>query len=381
MRKDYWLPSDIYKMYDLANRGFSKHYIAKMEKEGKIPAPILTKKGAINTRIWKNFQLPLIGEQLGFIKKVPGSKSKVLTVYTSKGGVLKTTISYNLARILALHNIKVLIIGLDVQCSITDAALPTVNPNSSEHHATELDVAKDAALLGIDLSEVVSDLSKNNAVEHALVESGLSVNHASVDAENFNGLYSFFYENKSIEDLIVKTDLPTLDVIPETADLGRLERSLRAEKDSSFMIKNKLLPLLGEYQIIIFDNGPSWSCLVENSLTSADYVLSPIGCNVTSYRALKSNLENITEFRNHFKLKWEGPFLIPTLLDSNKTSMGIHAHYLKEYENTMHFNIKKNTKGENSILYSVSCIEHAPTSTLAKEYRGLAQEVWDKINK
>ena len=40
--------------------------------------------------------------------------------FTTKGGVLKTTLAYNFARIAALCGVKTLMIGLDMQCDITN---------------------------------------------------------------------------------------------------------------------------------------------------------------------------------------------------------------------------------------------------------------------
>lgn len=41
------------------------------------------------------------------------------------------------------------------------------------------------------------------------------------------GLFHFFEENADISDVIAKTDLPTLDIIPETHELNLLENILR----------------------------------------------------------------------------------------------------------------------------------------------------------
>jgi len=94
--------------------------ILRAEKDGSLPKAS-RQAGSIPTRVWDAEQLPKFGEKYGFLPKM--HRPFVLTVFTSKGGVLKTTIALNIARMAALHNIRTLVIGLDLQCDITSAFL------------------------------------------------------------------------------------------------------------------------------------------------------------------------------------------------------------------------------------------------------------------
>ena len=77
-------------------------------------------------RKWTTEQLPEIGKRFGFI---PSRKMRrqVISIFTQKGGTLKTTLSHAFARILALHGIRVVVVGLDIQGSITKTMLPPRN--------------------------------------------------------------------------------------------------------------------------------------------------------------------------------------------------------------------------------------------------------------
>ena len=44
-----------------------------------------------------------------------------MAVFTTKGGVLKSTLALNIARIAALHNVRTCVVGLDIQGDITTA--------------------------------------------------------------------------------------------------------------------------------------------------------------------------------------------------------------------------------------------------------------------
>ena len=87
------------------------------EEEGLIPSA--SRIGIQKRRVWSIADLPKIGERYGYLKKP--DKSVVCSVFATKGGILKSTISLNLARTAALHGIKTLIIGLDMQCDISHA--------------------------------------------------------------------------------------------------------------------------------------------------------------------------------------------------------------------------------------------------------------------
>ena len=50
-----------------------------------------------------------IGRKLGFFKKFENSKT--ITIFTTKGGVLKTTLALNLSRTAALCGVKTIVIG------------------------------------------------------------------------------------------------------------------------------------------------------------------------------------------------------------------------------------------------------------------------------
>jgi len=89
--------------------------------------------------------------------------------------------------------------------------------------------------------------------------------------------------------------LPTLDIIPETHELVLLEKMLSKENRREYIFKDKLIPKLKNYDVIIFDNGPSWNYLIENALTTSDVIICPLGCNLLSYNASGTNFGSILE--------------------------------------------------------------------------------------
>lgn len=332
MEKIHWSSSDLHKLFRLDERIKSRQTLFNAEERGEIPKADRIPRGSTSVRQWRLEQLPEIGARYGFLSRP--KKQEIICIYTAKGGVLKTTLAYSLARMLALNGIKTIIVGLDIQCSITDIAIPPQQFESLEESDTRP-----------------------------------------------LGLYHFLYEKQSIASVIQKTTLPTLDIIPETPDLNILEKKLRLEPRREYLFKDRLLNELNNYDVIIFDNGPSWNQLIENALTAAKTVISPIGCDIGAYQALQTNLATLEEFKQAMHLKWDNFLLVPTLLEKSKLSQQIYGAYLNQYnDRVIPSPIRRGVKGQEALLLGRSAIEHDVASPLAQDYYELMQELWKRIN-
>lgn len=332
MEKLNWSSSDIQKLFRLKERVKSRQTLLNAEERGEIPKAERVSRGRTLSRRWKLEQLPSIGERFGFIKKP--TEQKIICVYTAKGGVLKTTLAYTLSRILALNGIKTLIIGLDIQCSITDITLP---PKQIE---------------SLNESELPDDF----------------------------GLYHYFFEKIELNKIIKNTILPTLDIIPESPVLNILEKKLRLENRREYLIKDKLIPYLSDYDVIIFDNGPSWNQLIENALTASEIIISPVGCDIGTYQALQTNLSTIFEFQEAMKIEWSNFLLIPTLLEKTKLSQQIYGAYLNQYaKQIIPIPIRRGVKGQEAIFLKQSAIEHDSSSSIAQDYFELIIDLWHRL--
>lgn len=332
MNNKLYTNSDIRKIF---GQEINRQTLINAEVRGKIPKATKAKKGSNDVRHWTLEDLPQIGEIYGFLKGRP-KQTEVICVYTAKGGVLKTTLSYTLARVLALHNIKVLIVGLDIQGSITEMTLSPL--------LAELDEVK-----------VLSDRI---------------------------GVGDFITKsNISIDQIIHHTGLPTLDIIPETPQLSPLERHVREKKRREYVLQKELIkPLMGRYDVIIFDNGPGWNMLVENALTAASTVISPTGCRVADYQAVETNMNTVLDFQDEMGLTWKNFHLVPTLVNKTKMSQEILDSYINDYsEHVTKNTIRCTVKGEESVAYGKSIIEYDGKSGLATDYIELAKEIWEKI--
>jgi len=326
-----FIPNKILKLF---RSDKTKHALFKSEELGTIPKAERIKWGQHFVRAWQKKDLPAIGKAYGFLS-IP-SAQRVIAIYTAKGGVLKTTVSYNLARMIALNGIKTLVIGLDVQCSITD---------------------------------LLSTAQQEETIE---------------DIRPINGLYEATKPpadgGVTIDEIIKISDIPTLHYIPETVNLNKLEQKIRDEKKREHFLARFITELKQNYDVIIFDNSPNWNFLIQNSLVAADIVISPMGCDIGTYRAVNQNIQLINDFKNEMELNWKNFIIIPTLLENTKLSLQIVSQYNTLYpELITKASIRRAVKGQESSLQNCSVIESDPSSPLANDYYDVITELWTKM--
>lgn len=310
-----------------------KQSIYRGADSGLIPQANKIERGNSFARVWNIGDLPGIGKEFGFLHS-PKS-TKIISIYTPKGGVLKSTVAFNIARMLALNGIKVLVVGLDVQGTITN------NLSKSQEYQIE-DIDK---------------LSK------------------------YRGLYEGFIDKHEIASTILPTELPTLYYIPESPTLNLLEQRIRETNRREHFIQDLMEPILPCYQVILFDNSPNWNFLIQNSLVVATDVVSPISCDIEAFRSLAVNIQMINDFKTKMRLNWHSYSLIATKLEKNNISSQIEARYRTSYPHlVLNTSIRSTIKGQESSLEKVSAIEKNPLSDLAQDYYSAVEELWTRIN-
>lgn len=331
MEQLIWTNSDIRKLFKMESRYKSVQTLFNAEERGEIPVAKREARGKISTRIWSLEQLPEIGRRYGFLKAP--LKQKILCTYMQKGGVYKTTTSYNRARTLALNGVKVILIGLDPECSVSDIIIP-------QQEFQRLD-----------------------------------------EFEEGKGLYHVLVNNVPIKDVIRPTSLPTLDFIPETHELVTLNKWMSLEKRREYIFLDKLMPELSDYDVIIFDNSPTWNHLVENSILVSSSIIMPLGCSLLAYNASATNMQNIWDFQKVMKLTNQELIMFSTGLERSSLSQQINATYLNRYFNYMITTpIRKSVKWEEALMAKQTILEYALGSPQAEEYYHLISEEWARIN-
>ncbi|MCB0357027.1 MAG: ParA family protein [Bdellovibrionales bacterium] len=328
-----YTPQKILKMFSTDGSPlYSSEILMTAIKNGKIPDFPRGRGG--KKKSWSSQEVPIIGQNFGFIKKP--QKPSVICSFVTKGGVLKSSITLNVARIAALHNIKTCVVGLDMQGDITAA----LGMNKEVDEEDDFKVA----------------LDKVSAI---------------------NGLSDLYANKIELLDLIQKTDLPSLDFIPETPELVNLEKTLNLLNRREFWLKNYVIePLKKHYDLIILDASPNWNLLITNALVACDLLLSPLECKINNFRNFKMFDSFIKEFKLDMNLQFRHLYVPTRWQKQRKLSMEILSWYKDHLENCSQQSLPESNLGEESSAMSVSVTEYAPGQPLALEYNQLVREIF-----
>lgn len=308
-----------------------KNTIIAAENKGELPK---AERSSGGHRKWLLTDLPGIGEKYGFLKKLPSAK--VIVVYSKKGGVFKTTLSLNLARIAALHNINTLVIGLDDQTDIT------------------------------------------NALGHSAgLSDDMSLDEAEQILASEDSLANLIDEEVSIEELIHQTDLPTLNYIPESPALDYVESMIQQRSMRDFWLRDNVIkPSKKVYDLIVIDLGPAWNQLSINALIVADLVVSPLECRINHYRNLKYFKLKMEKFKKAAGLNFQHVYVPVKVNDAKKLHKDIKKYYISNLDDCLSTGVKLSSQVEDAMALNKSVFEFSPGSPPSEEMREIMEQIW-----
>ena len=248
---------------------------------------------------------------------------KIIAVTNQKGGVGKTTTSVNLAAALAYSQKRVLLVDIDPQANATQ---------------------------------------------------GIGINRLNMRGS----IYEVIVNDKTVEEVILKSQVPGLDVVPSSIDLAGVDIELSEVKvGRELRLKEQLTRVRDNYDFIIIDCPPSLGVLNTNALTAADTVMIPVQCEYYSIEGLTQLLSTIRLTQQVFNpnLTIEGVLL--TMLDQ-RTNLGIEvSQEVRKYfkEKVYRTFIPRNIKLGEAPSAGLSIFDYDPSSVGAKAYGALAKEV------
>ncbi len=246
---------------------------------------------------------------------------KIVAFANQKGGVGKTTTCVNMSAYLAYMGKKVLLVDMD----------PQGNASSG---------------LGIDKTEDIYTL------------------------------YDVIDQSINVEEAILKTKIPGLDIIPATVDLAGGEMLLAKKNDREIIVKKSLDKLSDNYDYICIDCPPSLALLTINALTACNSVVIPIQCEFYALEGLAQLMNTIKLIKKHLNNSISIEGVVLTMKDNrsnlvNEVSAEIHKFFGKKvFQTTIPRNIKlaeAPSHGEPIILYD-------RTSKGAISYQELTEE-------
>ncbi len=249
--------------------------------------------------------------------------ARIISMCNQKGGVGKTTTTINLGAALAEYGRKVLLVDFDPQGSLSV---------------------------------------------------GLGLNPHDMELSIYNLLLQ---RDVTLDDVIVPTNVPGMDLLPSNIDLSAAEVQLVHEVAREQTLQRVLAPAIADYDVILIDCQPSLGLLTVNALTASDGVIVPLECEYFALRGvalLKTTIDKVQERLNP-KLSIDG--VLGTMYDGRT----LHGREVMERlvqawgDTVFHTVIRRTVKFSDSTVAGEPITTYAGASAGADSYRQLAKEV------
>jgi chromosome partitioning protein len=247
---------------------------------------------------------------------------KIISIANQKGGVGKTTTAINIGAGLAVSEIRTLLIDIDPQSNATI---------------------------------------------------GCGIDYKNLDKT----IYEVLLEEEDINNVILPTEIPYLDIVPASTQLVGAEIELISKIGREWVLKESLSKLKNDYKYVIVDCPPSLGLLTLNSLTAANSILIPIQCEYYALEGLGQLLNTIHLVQHSLNksLKIEG--VLVTMFDtrlrlSHEVVEQVRSYFKDKVYKTI---INRNVRLGEAPSFGKPILLYDASSTGARDYMNLVGEI------
>jgi chromosome partitioning protein len=203
---------------------------------------------------------------------------------------------------------------------------------------------------------------------------GLGVQPHQLDRTAYNLLME---RDVAIDDILLKTAVPGMDLLPSNIDLSAAEVQLVGEVAREQTLSRVLRPVVDEYDFVLIDCQPSLGLLTVNALTAANEVIVPLECEFFSLRGVALLIDTIDKVRERLNPTLKLAGILATMYDG-RTLHGreVFARVVEAFgDEVFDTVISRTVRFPETTVAGEPITTWAPTSAGAKAYRNLAREV------
>ena len=249
--------------------------------------------------------------------------ARIIAMCNQKGGVGKTTSTINLAAALARYGRRVLAVDFDPQGALSV---------------------------------------------------GLGVNPHELDLTVYNLLMQ---REVALDDVLLKTSVAGLDLLPGNIDLSAAEVQLVSEVAREQTLARVLAPVLPDYDVVLIDCQPSLGLLTVNALAASDGVIIPLECEFFALRGVALLMDTIYRVQERINPRLEVEGILATMYDSRTLhSREVLARVVEAFgDKVFHTVIARTVRFPETTVAGEPITTYASSSAGAAAYRQLAREV------
>lgn len=252
---------------------------------------------------------------------------KIIAFANQKGGVGKTTTCVNLSAYLAKMGKKVLIVDMDPQGNATSG-------------------------VGIDKTG------------------------------NVKSIYNIISGESTAEEVVKRTSIEGLDIIPSELNLAGAEIELVQMESRENIIKNILNRLRNSYDYITLDCPPSLGLLTVNSLTAANSIVIPIQCEFYALEGLSQLMNTIKLVKKHLNSSIDIEGVVLTMKDARSNLVNQVSNEIRKFFGKKVYDvaIPRNIRLAEAPSHGKPIVDYDSRSKGAQAYLALAEEFLTRNN-
>jgi chromosome partitioning protein len=195
------------------------------------------------------------------------------------------------------------------------------------------------------------------------------------------GIYELISGQAAIDEVIRKTSVPNLSVIPSHIDLSGAAVELVEQEKRDLFLKQALQPVRNQYDYILIDCPPSLGVLTLNGLAAADSVLIPMQCEYFAMEGLSLLLQTIKRIQKNLNPRLEIGGIFFTMYDQ-RTRLAqdvvkeVSAYFKDKVFMTI---IPRNVRISEAPSHGMPISQYDPESSGGKAYKSLTGEILERI--